>query len=280
MIRDAFACSIEKRNSEMTQSKLDQYPTPAWVAESLVRQHFHDLSDRDYVVDPTCGPGRFLQAIPSHIPAVGIEIDEELAQQARLLTGRDVITSDFFTATLPDQPTAFIGNPPFQLGLIDRLLERAHALLSSDGRVGLILPCYAFQTASRVVRYSEDWSLYQEMLPRNIYPGLSKPLMFAMFRKDQRKLMFGLSLYHEAAFVQALPKVHQDALVEGPATWSAVVLAGIAAFGGEADLAELYEYVASRRPTENPNWREQTRKICQSHARRISRGRYALSQAA
>ncbi|WP_455233245.1 class I SAM-dependent methyltransferase [Geopseudomonas aromaticivorans] len=264
----------------MASTKLDQYPTPAWVAEAIVRQHFHDLTAEDFVVDPTCGPGRFLQAIPSHVRALGVEIDAGLAAQARLLTGREVIASDFFTATLPDQPTVLIGNPPFQLALVDRLLDRAHAMLPEDGRVGLILPSFAFQTANRVVRYSESWSLLQEMIPRNIYPGLSKPLMFAIFRKDQRKLMVGLSLYHEAAFVQALPKEHQQALAEGPASWPTVVLGGLEALGGEAALDDLYEYVAARRPTSNPHWREQTRKICQSHARRTGRGRYALRQAA
>ena len=59
----------------MSQKKaLDQYPTPAWVAECLVREHFADLSAVDVVVDPTCGPGRFLQAVPSHVSAFGVEI--------------------------------------------------------------------------------------------------------------------------------------------------------------------------------------------------------------
>jgi len=263
----------------MSQKKaLDQYPTPAWVAECLVREHFADLSTADVVVDPTCGPGRFLQAVPSHVSAFGVEIDPELAGVARSLTGRQVITGDFFKVELPARPTAFIGNPPFKLALVDRLLERAHDLLQDEGRVGLILPCYAFQTAGRVVRYSSDWSLQQQMIPRSIYPGLSKPLMFAIFRKDRRRLMIGLSLYHEAAFVQALPEGLQEALVEGPVTWGGLVISAITAAGGEAALADIYDYVCARRPTANPHWKEQVRKICQARARRTGRGRYAMVQ--
>jgi site-specific DNA-methyltransferase (adenine-specific) len=261
----------------MSNQKLDQYPTPAWVAECLIRDHFPDLDASDVVVDPTCGPGRFLQAIPTHVKAYGVEIDPELAQIARELTGRQVIADDFFRATLPERPTAFIGNPPFQLGLVDRLLDRAHELMLEGGRVGLILPAYAFQTAARVVRYSERWSLQQQMIPRNIYPGLSKPLVFGVFSKDQRKIMSGFSLYHEAAFVQALPADIQQALCEGPATWSSLVLQAIHDQGGVAELDSIYEYVCSRRPTGNPHWKEQVRKICQTRAQRVGKGRYAVA---
>lgn len=166
------------------------------------------------------------------------------------------------------------------MALVDRLLDRAHELLQDEGRVGLILPCYAFQTAGRVVRYSSDWSLQQQMIPRSIYPGLSKPLMFAIFRKDRRRMMIGLSLYHEAAFVQALPDDLQEALIEGPVTWGGLVIGAITAAGGEAALADIYDYVCARRPTANPHWKEQVRKICQARARRTGRGRYAVAEVA
>lgn len=263
--------------SALKQKLLDQYPTPAWTAEALVRLHFSDLSSSDVVVDPTCGPGRFLQAIPSGVPAYGVELDNDLAEYAEKLTGRKVIKGDIREVCLKDlNPTAFIGNPPFKMKLVDHILERAHELLPEEGRVGLILPAYAMQTASRVVRYSEKWSLEQEMIPRNIYPGLSKPLIFTIFRKDQRKLMLGFSLYHEAAAVLDLPKSIQEQLVEGPITWKELVLEGIKAQGGKALLSELYEYISSRRPTKNPHWKEQIRKICQTHAQRIAPSQYAL----
>jgi len=160
------------------QRLLDQYPTPAWVAEALVRQHFSDLGFHDVVCDPTCGPGRFLQAVPEHVGAFGVELDPTLATYAQKLTGRKVITGDIREVDWPEKPTAFVGNPPFQTRLIDEILTRAHDVLPNEGRVGLILPCYALQTAARVVRYNEQWSISQEMIPRNIYPGLSKPLLW------------------------------------------------------------------------------------------------------
>lgn len=260
-------------------AELDQYPTPAWVAEALVRQHFGDLSTNDVVCDPTCGPGRFLQAIPTNVGAFGVELDPSLAQYAHELTGRHVVTGDVREVAWPEAPTAFVGNPPFQMKLVDEILQRAHDVLPNEGRVGLILPCYAMQTAARVVRYNERWSISQEMIPRNIYPGLSKPLLFALFRKDAKRTMIGFSLYHEAAHVLGLPKELKDALTQGPATWSEIVIEGIEKFGGEARLRDLYEYVASRRPSANPHWKEQVRKICQMRAVRTGKARYALSPA-
>lgn len=260
--------------------KLDQYPTPAWAARCLWDEHFSDLDAQDVVWEPTCGEGRFLQAIPEHIRAYGCEIDPALAEKARRLTGRTIVTGDFLKVVMPEPPTAVIGNPPFQLGMIDKMLDRFHAELPEGGRVGLLLPAYAFQTAGRVVRYSERWSLQQQAIPRNIYPGLAKPLLFALFRKDQRRLMVGFSLYHEAAFIQSLPKDIGEAMVHGPATWSQIVFEAIEACGGEANLAQIYEYVCSRRPTENPAWREQVRKICGERAVRVKRARYSIPELA
>lgn len=260
--------------------KLDQYPTPAWAAQCLWNEHFSDLGVNDVVWEPTCGPGRFLQAIPKHIRAYGCEIDPILAERARQLTGRTIITGDFLKVVMPEPPTAVIGNPPFQMALIDKMLDRFHAELPEGGRVGLLLPAYAFQTAGRVVRYSERWSLQQQAIPRNIYPGLAKPLLFALFRKDQRRLMVGFSLYHEAAFIQALPKEVGEAMIQGSATWSEVVFSAIASHGGEASLAQIYEYVCSRRPSQNPAWREQVRKICGERAIRVCRARYSMPDTA
>lgn len=262
--------------SEAKVKQLGQYPTPAWVAAALVREHFHDLGKNDVVCDPSAGPGRFLQAIPDDVYAFGVELDPELALTAQELTGRAVIASDFLTADLPERPTAFIGNPPFQMALVDRFLDKAHSLLPEEGRVGFILPAYSMQTAARVVRYTEQWSLEQTMLPRNVYPGLSKPLIFALFRKDQRRLTTGFSLYHEAAYVLSLPAEQKEALDQGPSTWTQLVINTIKGLGGRAHLQEIYEAIADQRPSKNPAWREQIRKICQKKAERVDRGVYQI----
>lgn len=261
--------------SNIRVEALGQYPTPAWAAAALLRSHLPHLQSHDVVLDPTCGPGRFLQAVPSHIPAVGVEMCPHLAQQARDISGRTVVTGDFLVVDLPERPTVVIGNPPFETAFIERVLDRCHSLLVEGEKCLFILPAYFFQTASRVVRYSEQWSLAQECLPRNIYHGLKHPLVFATFTKDQRRIMSGFSLYHELSYLQSMPKAVRAAMVSGPCTWRALVDAALELMGGEAQLAEIYEYVADRRPSANRHWKEQVRKVCQQTARRVSRGRYA-----
>src|SRR5690554_3395000 len=197
----------------MADSKaLGQFPTPAWAAAALVRSHLGDLGEQDYVVEPSCGPGRFLEPIPEHVPAIGVEIDPRLAAIARRLTGRPVIAGDFLTAKLPGRPTVVLGNPPFATRTIEAFLDRAHELLVKNGRVCFILPAYFFQTAGRVVRYSERWSMAQEMIPRNLYHGLKHPLTFATFTKDARRVMVGFGLYAEQAYLQTLSKGEQEAM--------------------------------------------------------------------
>lgn len=162
------------------------------------------------------------------------------------------------------------------MSLVDQFLGKAHDLLPTDGRVRFVLPAYAFQTAARVVRYTEDWSLEQTMIPRNIYTGLSKPLIFALFRKDSRRLTVGFSLYHEAAYVLSLSAEQREALDQGPSSWSDLVTGAIRKLGGKAHLSEIYEALADQRPSKNPAWREQIRKICQKKAVRVERGVYQI----
>ena len=52
-----------------------QYMTPVWAARQLWDELFGDATARDVVVEPTCGDGRMLAAIPSWIEAHGYEID-------------------------------------------------------------------------------------------------------------------------------------------------------------------------------------------------------------
>ncbi|MBM3105794.1 class I SAM-dependent methyltransferase [Pseudomonas sp. V1] len=262
-------------SSTSNQVEFSQYPTPAWAAAAIVRKNFPHLSANDFVVEPTCGPGRFLQALPQFVPALGIEIDPRLAQIARELTGRRVITGDFFEVKIEERPTLVLGNPPFETKFIDKLLDRSYELLVDNGRCAMILPCFALQTASRICRYNERWAIEQEMIPRNIYSGLQYPLAFVTFTKDKQRLMVGFSLYQELSYLQSLPRDVQEAMKQGPATWRSVVADALDMFGGEADLRQIYDYVADRRPTANPNWKEQVRKVCQQTARNVGRARYA-----
>lgn len=266
--------------SQDSVKRLGQYPTQLWIAEALVERHFSYLDSSTHVIEPSCGPGAFLSALPPHIPATGVDIDAQMVATARRNSGRPVIHGDFRTVPLTIAPAAIIGNPPFRLDVIDGFIDRSFALLPAGGRIGFILPAYAFQTASRVALYAERWSLQQEMIPRNIFPGLSLPLVFAIFSKDRKRTMIGFALYHEVAEVQSLSPAYRETLAsETRSAWKNVVELALSRLGGESDLAAIYSEISGTRPTKTAFWKEQIRRTLRRYADRfapISPGRYAL----
>lgn len=258
-----------------------QFMTPEWAASELVAHYFGDLTSSDAVIEPSCGEGAFLRALPMHIPAIGVEIDPVLAERARASSGRQVIVGDFAAVDLPLRPTALIGNPPFQLAKVQAFLERAWELLPNEGRVGIVLPCYTFQTSETVVKINQRWAIRQDMIPRNLFPGLSLPLCFAMLTKAQGGKLFGFALYHEHAAVSRLQARYRALLAQGQKNvWAAVTVAALQALGGEADLTAIYAEVAGAKPTPNPFWREKIRQQLGRLAERCGPGRWRLPTAA
>jgi site-specific DNA-methyltransferase (adenine-specific) len=268
----------------MSRTKeLGQYPTHQWAAEAIVESFFPNLRAGHVVLEPSCGPGAFLAAVPTGVEAIGVEVDPLMAEHARRNTGCRVLVGDFRTIELDFEPTHIIGNPPFNLKLIDGFLDRAHELLPQGGQAGFILPAYAFQTAARVAGYADRWTLSQSMIPRNLFPGLSLPLVFATFSKDRRRTLIGFALYRETAAVQKLPTAYREVLatVGGP-VWPRVVRLAIERLGGEADLQDIYRELEDNRPTNTPFWREQIRKVIRTSScgcAPVGRGRYALAMA-
>jgi len=265
--------------------QLDQYFTPTWAAELLVRRYFPDLAPGDTVWEPTCGDGRFLLAVPQVVHAYGTEIDPIQAEAARRNSGREVITGDCLAVDLPCKPTAVIGNPPYRADLIQALLDRCHYELADSERVGLLLPAYLFQTAATVIRYHQRWSISQDMLPRNLFDGLSTPLLFATFIKERNRRLHGFFLYSETDAVRTGVSPRIRALLIGNLStaqcWRDAVRTALEACGGRASLSQLYAcFEAGGRPTENQYWREKIRQVTARHFTRTAPGEYALREAA
>lgn len=265
-------------------SDLCQFPTPLWVAEALVERHFPRLDSADLVLEPSCGPGAFLQAVPAHVPAVGVDVDPAMADRARQQTGREIITADFLTADLQLQPTAIIGNPPFRGRAIDAFLDRAHQLLPEDGRVGFILPAYAFRTASRVVDLLERWSMKQEMLPRSAFcHRMREPLVFALFSKDSHRVMVGFALYELETDRQQLGKPYRELLAnQQGSAWRAVCRLALQRLGGAAQLPAIYAELERNRPSRTQWWREKIRQTLRAYPdfRPVRDGHYILQETA
>lgn len=242
---------------------LGQYFTPRWVAEAIVERHFAHLSSRDRVLEPSCGPGAFLLALPDEVDAVGVEIDPVLAAQARAATGREIICGDFLRVD-PGPVTHIVGNPPFSADLVHGFLDRAHALLPEGGTCGFLLPAYILQTSSKVALMNRKWSMQAELVPRNVFPRLKLPLVFSMFRKDRARSLVGFFLFRETEDVSAMPREVRAALdgLDRGSVWRRAVRLAFAAAGDVvASLEALYAVV--ERPTPNRHWREKVRQVLQ-----------------
>lgn len=259
---------------------LGQWMTPSWAAEELSSMYFGDLSAHDHVLEPSCGTGAFLAALPKGIPALGVEIDPRLAEQARKRSGHPVIVGDFLAAEIPFVPTAIIGNPPFKQALVQAFFERAWELLPVDGRVGFVLPCYVFQTASVVARLSQKWGMRQDLIPRNVFPRLHLPLCFAQLTKGAGRGMVGFALYHETDAVNGLRARYRAILAGGErSVWAAVVRAALECLGGVASLQTLYAEIQGHQPTDNQFWQAKVRQTVQRIAEPCGNGRWALPAA-
>lgn len=266
--------------TDPTPTPPGQFFTPEWAALALVERYFPALTAADRVVEPSCGRGAFLKAIPPETPALGVELDPALAAWAARDSGRPVLCGDFRTVALPWNPTVILGNPPFDLRLLEQFLARARSLLPATGRCGFLLPAYAVQTPARVVGWSTQWSLLAELVPRTLFPGLRLPLIFVLFTKTTALVMVGFALYREQAEIGHLAQAAQLVLVRGrPRTgvWQALVEATLEARGGTASLPELYQAIEPHRPTPTAWWREKVRQTLQRHCRPIERGRWALA---
>ncbi len=262
---------IEDRTEE-----LGQYFTPVWAAEKLYETFFSDIEDGGYIIEPTCGDGRFLQVIPAGIRAVGVEVDPIMAERARQRSGRQVITGDIRNVVLEGNADGIIGNPPYKLSIVDAVLDRSKDLLKVNGRCGFVLPAYAFQTPSRVMRYAMDWCLEPHFLPRTLFPGIKIPLMFALFRKDGQQWV-GMKLYAETYDVEKMDKKYSATLKSGTGSvWRSALEQALQALGGEASLSDIYAEISSKRPTQTNWWREKIRQVARKYFENTGPGRYAL----
>jgi predicted RNA methylase len=256
-------------------AELGQYMTKPWVADELVAMDFRNLSARDVVVDPTCGIGNFLAAIPDAVEAFGVEIDPVMAQRARDLTGRKVITSDFLTAQFEERPTAVVGSPPFSNDAIEAILNRCYELVEEGTPIGFILPAAFYSLPSRVMRIRERFSFKQSLLPRYIYPRLSMPITWSLFWKDTRRVMIGFALFGQYDAIEGMPPQYRARMQSGEKLpWKAIVEMALDELGGEGTVAEICEVAMPYCPPTNKTPRDTVRRVCGEVADRLSEGRF------
>lgn len=259
-----------------------QYFTPVWAAEELYRAHFGHLGSADLLIDPTCGIGNMIMVVPQHVRCIGIELDSELAIQARLRTKRTIIEGDCRMTDISayGKVTAVFGNPPFELSLFEQIMSRLSLLLDIGRKAGFILPAYFFQTSHTTYRMSRRWSICQEMLPRDVFFGLSKPIVFATFIRDNTPQLVGFRLFEEASCIKELSEATSDILINGKSEhgsiWKIAVQDALQKLGGKATVSEVYSQMRDNRPTKNEYWKEKIRQTLQRYFTRVEKSTYAV----
>lgn len=260
---------------EVSEARRHQCFTPEWAAELLVSRYFAELGPDDLVCEPACGLGAFLKAIPSEVPAFGVELDGALVPQAEANTGREILHGDFYDVALPEGITAILGNPPFRVPTIERFMQRAEKVLEPERVCGLILPASALTTYTRMNRWLDVWSIEAEVLPRSIFEGLPLTLLFVRFTRSFTRRLVGFTLFDEAVAMQLMAKPIALVAKEGSpqrGVWRAVVEEAMGLLGGEATLADIYRVIDGKQPTPNAFWREKVRQQLQLHFEPVRTG--------
>ncbi len=257
-------------------SSLSQWFTPFWAAEELVDDALRDLGHVS-VLEPSCGTGAFLTAIPRSMPALGIDIDPRVVAAAVANSGREVRVGDFRTIDLQGhKPELIIGNPPFEMDVINGFLDRARRELPEDGMIAMVLPAYAFQTPRQVSRWMEMYSIDVNMIPRTLFPGLSKPLVWAKYRRSSMRTFSGMMLFAETRQIENMRPAIREALA-APGTWRSAVSTALASLGGEASVSAIYDAMAPERRS-GDHWRPKVRQTLQRGFLPKGRGRWSLPE--
>lgn len=273
-MRDPTLFEINERPDPVAE--LGQYMTPRWAADLIVRDRLADLSAHDVVVDPSCGTGSWLHAIPATTRAVGIEIDATLAAIAATDTGREVRFGDFLTIDLDDvEPTHFVGNPPYSAQTIRAFLERTRSLLPEGGRAIYLLPAHTFSFARPTLKLLRGFDVNVQLVPRDLWPRLSFPAIIADLTKKRVARLVGLVLFEEAAALRSVRAAYRQILNAGrKPLWADVLDLALEALGGEGSLTEIYQLVETCVPSSTPFWRDILRREAGEHADRVARGRF------
>lgn len=258
---------------------LDQFFTPLWAAEKIIRHYYRDLTAKDVVCDPGCGDGRFLMSLPKNIAAYGFEIDAQMAEKARENSGRNVYVGCMTSLPFPQTPTLCIGNPPYDMGIVNSFLDRAFEEMDYGGRVGFLLPVYFFQTADTVKEYMRKWSLAYDLIPRNMFENMSKPCMFARFQKEKIAHSVGFFLYDETSDMLSLSRKYRFLFLGNASSthlWGEVIDKALVALGGAATTQQIYAEIEGKRPTSTTHWKAQIRKVLREFYPRVAPATYAL----
>jgi hypothetical protein len=131
----------EKRASTAVSKDLQYYPTPKAVVHKVVEDLY--ISPGDKVLEPSCGCGRFMDALREKGADVfGIEYDAGRAGECRA-KGHKVLIANFLETVPQPIYDRVVMNPPFYGKHYAKHVEHALKFLRPGGTLTAILPITA-----------------------------------------------------------------------------------------------------------------------------------------
>src|SRR3546814_7274643 len=86
------------------------------------------------------------------------------------------------------------------------------------------------------------------MIPRTVFPRLSRPLVWAKYTKTSQRRFSGIMLFAETRDIEQMRPAIRDALAR-PGTWREAIASALESLGGEASLPAIYDAIRSEEHT-------------------------------
>lgn len=175
---DAMRAALESGNVVDTKRTLEQFFTPAALAEHIVVQ-LAGVTRGTLVLEPSAGGGALVgPALDQGASVIAVEIDQGLAGALKILgqmRGGDlnVINTDFLNVpVLSITPTVVVMNPPFSRGQDMAHVRHAFAMLAPGGTLVAIMSPHWVQSTDRA---SNDFRVFLSQLGDDAYDWESLP---------------------------------------------------------------------------------------------------------
>lgn len=164
VLPDAPTENAKKKQSTDVSTDLAFYPTPKAVVEAVLSAHI-EFQAGEFVLEPSCGDGAFLDAIrkKSNVKLLGIEVDHRRAQICRD-KGHNVLIGNFLEAEPHQLVDWIIMNPPFAGRHYLKHISKAIEWLKPGGKIVAILPATAwYDHKSLPESVLRGWNVWRDL---------------------------------------------------------------------------------------------------------------------
>lgn len=147
---------VKKKTGTEVSKDLQYYPTPKSVVKTILNDIY--LVEGTKVLEPSCGCGRFMDAIrETGADVLGVEVDFGRVEECKA-KGHNVVHGNFLDLE-PTQFDVVIMNPPFSGKHYLKHIEHALKFIGKGGTLVCILPAAAYYDHGEIKGFWRDLPL-------------------------------------------------------------------------------------------------------------------------